>query len=47
MLDLILKLNSDSFTVYACKGIYSKKINAVIVSLDADNLQVRNTVSAP
>ena len=44
MTNIILKNNLDPNLVYTCKGIYSKKVNAVIVSLNAENLQVLNAV---
>lgn len=46
MVNLIMKYNLDPANVYTCKGIYSKKVNAVIVRLDAENLQVRNSFSS-
>lgn len=36
------KYNLDESCVYGCKGIYSQKLNAVIVSLSEENLQVQN-----
>ena len=47
MLNLILKHNLEVTHVYACKGIYSQKMNAVIVSLNKDNLQVQNIITIP
>ena len=34
LISLILKYNLEPTCVYSCKGVYSKKLNAVIVSLD-------------
>lgn len=44
---LIYKYNLDSSCVYGCKGIYSQKLNAIIVSLQEENLQVQNQISRP
>ena len=39
-----LKYNLDPTCVYSCKGVYSKKLNAVIVSLDESNLDLYNII---
>lgn len=46
MLNLILKYDLDIKNVYTCKGIYSQKLNAVIFSLEQENLQIGNTIMA-
>ncbi|MGN1373231.1 MAG: hypothetical protein ACI4VK_04185 [Candidatus Coproplasma sp.] len=46
MFNLVLKYDLDIKNVYNCKGIYSPKMNAVIFSLEQDNLQVGNSIMA-
>ena len=42
LINIILKYDLDPYCVYECNGIHSKKVNAVIVSLGADNLKITN-----
>ena len=44
LISLILKYNLEPTCVYSCKGVYSKKLNAVIVSLDESNLDLYNII---
>ena len=44
LISLVLKYNLDPTCVYSCKGVYSKKLNAVIVSLDESNLDLYNII---
>ena len=44
LISLILKYNLEPTCVYSCKGVYSKKLNAVIVSLDESNLDLYNNI---
>ena len=44
ILNLLLKYNLDPTVVYSCKGIYSQKLNAVIVSLEESNLELYNII---
>ena len=44
LISLVLKYNLDPTYVYSCKGVYSKKLNAVIVSLDESNLDLYNII---
>ena len=46
MINLLLKYNLDPTCVYSCKGIYSQKLNAVIVSLDESNLELYNIIES-
>lgn len=43
--NLILKYGLDETCVYGCKGKYGQKINAVIVDLNNENLEVRNVIA--
>ena len=45
MISLFLKYNLEQTCVYSCKGVYSKKLNAVIVSLDESNLDLYNIIA--
>ena len=45
ILNLLLKYNLDPTVVYSCKGIYSQKLNAVIVSLEESNLELYNIIA--
>ena len=45
VLNLIIKYNLDVSCVYGCRGAYGQKINAVIVSLNKDNIEVRNIIN--
>ena len=47
MYNLRIKYNLDISSIYGCKGIYSQKLNAVIVDLHEDNLKVTNTIIIP
>ena len=44
MYNLVLKYDLDLANVYTCKGIYSQKMNAVIFSLEPENLQIGNSI---
>lgn len=44
LISLVLKYNLDPTCVYSCKGVYCKKLNAVIVSLDESNLDLYNII---
>ena len=44
LISLVLKYNLEPTCVYSCKGIYSQKLNAVIVSLDEKNLKLYNII---
>ena len=44
LISLVLKYNLEPTCVYSCKGVYSKKLNAVIVSLDESNLDLYNII---
>ena len=44
LISLILKYNLEPTCVYSCKDVYSKKLNAVIVSLDESNLDLYNII---
>ena len=44
LISLILKYNLEPTYVYSCKGVYSKRLNAVIVSLDESNLDLYNII---
>ena len=44
LISLVLKYNLEPTCVYSCKGIYSQKLNAVIVSLDEKNLELYNII---
>ena len=45
LISLVLKYNLEPTCVYSCKGIYSQKLNAVIVSLDESNLELYNIIN--
>lgn len=42
VMTLLLKYGLSPKNIYECRGIYSEKVNAVIVSLDKDNLKERD-----
>ena len=44
LISLVLKYNLEPTCVYSCKGVYSQKLNAVIVSLDESNLDLYNII---
>ena len=44
LISLILKYNLEPTCVYSCKGVYSKKLNAVIANLDESNLDLYNII---
>lgn len=41
--NLVSKYDLNPKCVYACKGIYYKNINAIIVKLDNENISIKNT----
>ena len=43
LLNLILKYDLNPNSVYECRGRYYPNVNAIIVSLEKDNLAVKNT----
>ena len=45
VLNLILKYDLDVSCVYGCRGAYGQKVNAVIVSLNKENIEVRNIIN--
>lgn len=45
VLNLILKYDLDVSCVYGCRGAYGQKVNAVIVSLNKENIEIRNVIN--
>lgn len=45
VLNLILKYDLDVSCVYGCRGAYGQKVNAVIVNLSKENIEVRNIIN--
>lgn len=45
VLNLILKYDLDVSCVYGCRGAYGQKVNAVIVSLNKENIEVKNIIN--
>lgn len=45
VLNLILKYDLDVSCVYGCRGAYGQRVNAVIVSLNKENIEVRNIIN--